>query len=193
MSAAGDEGNDLIIGTDFVDFRLSGGAGDDWIFGRGGVDPRGDLFRENLFGGDGDDFIDGGEGDDRIHGGDGADVLLSGAGNDIFDYEFRTDPDDDARDIIRVTRADLGAYRDEVFFGLFEEGVDQIRFRDAVRGGLDFPIYQEEIATIPGRVNTILQIDWNDDGFGGDFARRPDYFLVVRGADLSQHDGFLLT
>jgi hypothetical protein len=187
----GDAGNDRIYGSDVRDIRLAGGDGNDMIWARGGDD-------RDVRGEAGDDFIDGGEGDDFIDGGVGADVLVSGAGNDTINPDvefFQSDPSqprDGARDVIRVTRDDLGAYRDTVLFNAFEEGLDEVRFRDAVRGGQDFRVYQEPIATLPGRVSTILQIDWNDDGFGDATPDPNDYFLRVSGADLSL-DGFMLT
>jgi len=186
-AAFGDEGRDVLQGTDFVDTYLVGGAGDDFIFARGGND-------RYVTGNEGNDFIDGGAGDDFIDGGVGRDVLLSGAGNDIInpDVEFfqrdSSQPRDGARDVILVTRADLGAFTDQVLFNAFEEDRDQIRFGDAVKGGLDFQVYQEDIATLPGKVNTILQIDHDRDGFDAD-----DYYLIVAGADLSLQDGYLLT
>jgi Ca2+-binding RTX toxin-like protein len=192
FAALGDEGNDVLRGTDFQDFRFTGGEGNDRIFAMGGNDGY-------VIGEAGNDYIDGGAGDDFIDGGVGADVLLSGSGNDIInpDIEYyqidSTQPRDGARDVIRVTRADLGAYRDRVLFNTFEEDRDQIRFSDAVRGGKDFRVYQEDNATNPGRVNTVLQIDGNGDGFGEDAPDDSDYFLVAQGADLSLHHGYLLT
>lgn len=191
----GEEGDDWIFGTDGpgrTDVYLVGGAGDDRIFAGAGDDTF-------LMGDEGDDWIDAGAGDDFVDGGVGKDVILSGAGNDVInpDVEYfqsdPTQPRDGARDVILVTRADLGAYRDRILFNAFEEGRDQIRFGDAVRGGKDFRVYQEDDTAHPGRVNTILQIDRNGDGFGEGAADVSDYFLVAQGADLSLHHGYLLT
>ena len=102
-------------------------------------------------------------------------------------------PTDGARDVIRITRNDVGTYRDEVLYNAFEEGLDQIRFADAVRCGIDFRVYQEPVAASPGRVNTVLQIDQDGDGLGGGTPDADDYLLVVQGADLALHDGYLLT
>lgn len=190
--AAGEDGDDLLIGNNSAEEYLIGGAGDDRIFARGGDD-------RYVTGDAGNDYVDGGRGNDFIDGGVGKDILISGAGNDTInpDVEYYqldpTQPRDGARDVIMVTRADLGAYRDTVLFNAFEEDRDQIRFGDAVRGGKDFRVYQEDNATSPGRVDTVLQIDRNGDGFGGDTPDADDYFLVAQGADLSLHHGYLLT
>ena len=101
-------------------------------------------------------------------------------------------PPTGARDLILVRRSDLGASTDNILFNAFEEGIDQIRFRDAVRGGTDFRVTQQANATVPGAVNTILQIDRDGDGFGDGTADVDDYFLVARGADLSLQPGYIL-
>ena len=67
-------GNDMIFGGRFAagladyDDMISGGAGNDIIWGRGG-----------------DDTLDGGTGNDIARGGQGDDTLIGGAGNDILD------------------------------------------------------------------------------------------------------------
>lgn len=90
---SGGDGDDCLYGTNDIDFRLAGGAGNDRIFARGGndLDLRGEA---------GNDFIDGGAGDDFIDGGVGKDVLVSGAGNDIInpDVEFFQANSGQARD-----------------------------------------------------------------------------------------------
>ncbi|MBT9316341.1 calcium-binding protein [Leptothoe spongobia] len=55
---------------------LSGGLGNDWIFGLGGND--------DLWGSAGDDYLNGGDGDDILHGGNGDNYLYGGAGNDLL-------------------------------------------------------------------------------------------------------------
>lgn len=58
-------------------FTITGGNGDDIIWGNAGDDV--------INGGRGDDIIDGGPGDDVINGGRGDDDLTGGAGSDILD------------------------------------------------------------------------------------------------------------
>ncbi len=191
----GDEGNDWIFGTDGpdrTDVYLVGGAGNDRILAGAGDD-------RYLTGDEGNDFIDAGAGNDYMDGGVGADTLRSGAGSDTinpdFEYFWRNpdQPRDGARDVIHVTRDDLGAYTDTVLFSAFEEGRDEIRFGGAVRGGAAFQVTHARNATHAGRVDTILQIDQDGDGLGGATPDADDYYLKIFGADLTLHGGYLLT
>lgn len=204
LIAAGGDGDDLIFGTDFSDVRLTGGPGNDRIFaGRGNDrDVRGEAGNDRIFGGDGDDYIDGGI---------GADILVSGSGNDIInpDVEFffldANQATDGARDVIRVTRHDLGDFTDIVLSRAFEVGLDEIRFRDAVKGGLDYRMHYEEQTIndatgrlyqandLAGMANTVLHIDVNRNGFGDEYPDLSDYFLVVIDSTIAEHGGFLLT
>jgi hypothetical protein len=107
--------------------------------------------------------------------------------------------------VIRVTRKDVGEVADVVLSRAFEEDRDQIRFAEAVRDGAAFRVLQEAQSFNPdtGRllrsddqadlVNTVLQIDQNRDCFGDGAPDASDYFLVVLDADLSLHNGYLLT
>ena len=64
---------------------VSGGEGDDPLWGHGGDDLlRGGGGNDTLLGGDGDDRLDGGAGDDVLIGGDGDDRLDGGAGDDVL-------------------------------------------------------------------------------------------------------------
>ncbi|MCC6640239.1 MAG: right-handed parallel beta-helix repeat-containing protein, partial [Deltaproteobacteria bacterium] len=114
----GDDGNDVLVGSDeggddpnladstrFGDL-LDGGGGDDTILGLGGAD--------SIFGGSGNDFIDGGVhgdlvhgggDDDRVYGGLGDDQLEGDSGDDLLDGEWGTD-------LLRG-----GAGRDELYGG----------------------------------------------------------------------------
>lgn len=204
----GGKGDDFMLGSDNADMMLTGQAGNDRILAGGGNDA-------TLFGGKGNDFIDAGAGNDFAQGGVGADVLLSGAGNDIInpDVEFfqkdASQARDGARDVIRVTKADLGDFTDVVVSRAFEEDRDQIRFAEVVKDGTPFRVYHEDRSFNPdtGRLwhypdrapdradieNTVLQIDQNHNGFGDVTPDKKDYFLVVIDADLSLHRGDLLT
>lgn len=206
MSLMGEEGNDRLFGTAGAD-GLAGGVGNDRVFGRAGDDW--------VYGDAGKDFVCGGKGDDFVEGGVGRDLLVSGAGNDTINpdsWEFgygEIPPTDRARDVIRVTRADVGDYTDVVLSRAFEAGLDEIRFGDAACGAR-FRVYQEEQSfaddgallrsdDLEDRVNTVLQIDADGDGFDVSLGSRrmpdrDDYFLVVVDADLAlDHGAWLLT
>lgn len=65
--------------------QLSGGDGNDILFGQGGNDTlNGDAGNDLLFGGSGNDTLNGGLGNDILTGGDGDDILIGGAGNDTL-------------------------------------------------------------------------------------------------------------
>ncbi|MGV8954016.1 MAG: calcium-binding protein, partial [Cypionkella sp.] len=100
--AAGDTygGIDGIIGSAFDDTLLGfdgegvggpdpytnvfyGGAGNDYLDGRGGSDSLyGGTGNDTLIGGAGNDLLDGGDGNDSLYGGTGNDLLYGGLGND---------------------------------------------------------------------------------------------------------------
>ncbi|MEJ6398293.1 Hint domain-containing protein [Yoonia sp. 208BN28-4] len=65
------------------DDTISGGTGQDTIFGQGGDDTlAGDDGDDDLFGGAGNDTLSGGQGQDELFGGDGIDTLTGGSGDD---------------------------------------------------------------------------------------------------------------
>ena len=62
---------------------ISGGSGQDTIFGQGGDDTiTGDDGDDDLFGGSGADSLSGGQGQDELFGGDNNDTLAGGSGDD---------------------------------------------------------------------------------------------------------------
>jgi Ca2+-binding RTX toxin-like protein len=66
---------------------VSGGDGNDQLFGRDGNDDLfGDDGDDKLFGGDGKDELDGGRGADLLDGGAGRDSMTGGAGTDTFRF-----------------------------------------------------------------------------------------------------------
>ena len=87
-----------VLAGDFRDNTISGGGGDDKIYG--GPDPSnlpmdrddvsnddtlmGDGGNDMIFGGAGDDTLDGGAGNDMLNGGAGNDALTGGAGSDMI-------------------------------------------------------------------------------------------------------------
>ncbi len=75
-------GDDTVVGTEFVDL-ISGGQGNDTITGLGGADK--------LFGGEGADTITGDAGDDFIAGSSGDDTIFGGEGSDFLEGSFGDD------------------------------------------------------------------------------------------------------
>ena len=81
----GHNGDDYLHGSSQFKDYLSGGPGDDTMFGYGGNDKlMGDIGDDRMFGGPGHDRIYGGEGDDNLEGGDGNDLLQAGHGSNMY-------------------------------------------------------------------------------------------------------------
>ena len=81
---SGGPGNDKIFGLTGSDV-LNGNAGDDVLFGGFGADTlNGDEGNDRLYGGIGDDRLFGGQGNDRLNGGLGDDLLDGGVGADTM-------------------------------------------------------------------------------------------------------------
>lgn len=70
----GNDGNDILYGREEGNNYLSGGKGDDTIYG------------SNKF-----DVITGGDDNDKIYGYEGSDILIGGKGNDLFIYQSIND------------------------------------------------------------------------------------------------------
>ncbi|MCG9030470.1 type I secretion C-terminal target domain-containing protein, partial [Laribacter hongkongensis] len=105
QSYVGDQGDNVVNGSDGKD-SLSGGAGNDTLHGGAGNDK--------LYGGEGDDRLFGDQGSDLIQGGAGNDILTgdgtgltSGWGTDLFKWTLgdQGDPGRPAHDVI----TDFGA------------------------------------------------------------------------------------
>ncbi len=91
---SGGAGNDLIYGRGGDD-KLKGNKGQDDLRGGSGADILlGGGGRDRLYGNDGDDILDGGSGRDRLVGGDGADTFDFNAGSNVdhvIDFEIGVD------------------------------------------------------------------------------------------------------
>ena len=83
----GSDHNDVLAGDQRAN-RLSGGAGDDILYGGPGGDTTnkdtmyGDAGNDKVYGGRGDDSLYGGSGNDRLYGGPDDDNLYGGSGSD---------------------------------------------------------------------------------------------------------------
>ena len=99
---SGSDGNDSIVTGSGVDFLQGGsvaaaagvevGFGDDTLISGGGNDY--------LFGGSGQDVLFGEADNDTLQGGSNDDTLVGGAGADVFLYQFKSDLNGSARDLI---------------------------------------------------------------------------------------------
>ncbi|MBU1052980.1 MAG: hypothetical protein KKC46_04020 [Proteobacteria bacterium] len=88
-STVGTNRSEAIIRTDETDSRISGGNGDDVIYGS----TLNDILQNNsgdavLVGGGGNDSIWAGAGDDILDGGEGKDLLLGEGGNDTYIFRL---------------------------------------------------------------------------------------------------------
>lgn len=121
-------GSGSFIGTgNAIANTISGGTGNDYLFGMGGNDQ--------LFGGIGNDFLDGGDGADNLQGGVGNDVMIGGAGADTLSGGSGDDilNGQEGNDIL-----DGGAGSDIFAFGA-NFGQDRITgFDSNPNGGQDF-------------------------------------------------------
>ncbi|MGH1378717.1 MAG: Ig-like domain-containing protein [Alphaproteobacteria bacterium] len=83
----GEEGNDTFYGGDLARDTLYGGAGDDTLRGASSDDwLSGGEGNDILKGGADDDTLGGGSGDDSLYGGTGNDILEGGIGDDTYIY-----------------------------------------------------------------------------------------------------------
>ena len=93
-SVIGSDHNDRLAGDNRPegertggDNTLSGGGGNDEIYGGSGDDTlNGDAGDDTLYGGAGNDMLNGGAGDDALIGGAGGDGFTGGAGEDTVSY-----------------------------------------------------------------------------------------------------------
>lgn len=68
------------------DDNISGGDGNDTLYGRAGDDKlQGDAGNDTLYGGTGDDVASGGSGNDKVYGEAGNDTLYGDIGDDLLD------------------------------------------------------------------------------------------------------------
>jgi Ca2+-binding RTX toxin-like protein len=113
--------------------ELTGGSGNDMIFGAGGNDElKGEAGNDRIDGGDGRDELDGGTGDDRLFGGNDRDELDGGRGDDhLFGGNDGDDLDGGRGDDVLVgglgkDELEGGTGSDWFVFTNANEGVDSI-------------------------------------------------------------------
>ncbi len=110
-------------GTSLAD-TLTGGRGNDAIFGGGGNDiANGGRGNDHLYGEAGDDTLSGGKGNDHLHGGSGNDGLSGDKGNDQLHGGFGHDA------------LSGGRGKDSLFGGDGNDTLDGGKDSDALHGG----------------------------------------------------------
>jgi hemolysin type calcium-binding protein len=110
----GGRGNDVIRNRGPYDPRLSGGAGNDLIYGSLGPELiYGGAGKDQLYGGPGGDVVRGGPGNDRLWGGRGRDKIAGNHGADHLDA--RDGLKDDVRGGLGIDTASI------------DEGIDTVQ------------------------------------------------------------------
>ena len=108
---------------------MSGGDGDDELFGGSSGDPtEAGTGNDTMDGGDGNDTMNGGDGNDTMSGGDGNDLIHGGLGNDTLSG-------DDGTDTFFFDTA-LGATNVDTILD-FEHKVDDIALSQAIFSDAD--------------------------------------------------------
>ena len=88
FTATGDNTNNKIDGWEGINI-LSGGGGNDFLYGKNKNDVlNGDDGNDILYGAGGDDILNGGDGDDKLYSDSGSNILIGGAGNDILEGSY---------------------------------------------------------------------------------------------------------
>ncbi len=114
VNLSGDDGNDVLIGSQLND-TLAGGSGDDALSGGEGDD--------SLWAGAGNDALNGEDGNDMLLGQNGNDILRGGAGNNSLQGD---DPWGATGDDVYVVEPSAGTFRYDWFAD--PSGIDTLDF-----------------------------------------------------------------
>lgn len=186
-------GNDVITTGTGSDTAF-GGAGSDTIYGGTGVLGGGDALINKLSGGTGDDFIYGDAGADILAGDDGNDTINGNAGNDTIDGGRNNDTiaGNDGQDTLRgsfgADTVDGGNDVDQIFGGLSELGGGDTLPNTLIGGSAGDFIYGDAgVDTISGDSGSDI-IFGNDGGDQISGGTEDDVIFGGRGADVISGD-----
>jgi Ca2+-binding RTX toxin-like protein len=164
----GGKGNDTLYGSGGDDL-LSGGEDNDVMYGEGGNDVLfGDEGNDVLYAGDGNDYLVGGTENDVIYGGKGNDTLEGGTGNDILkggenDDTYIIGPGD-GQDVIEDKEGKNKVYfcGEEINF-FYQDGDGYV----SISGNLTASIVDGHFDVTDGNGTTVRlneNFDWGDFG-----------------------------
>ena len=177
---SGGDGDDKIYGQ-FGNDNISGGNGQDQIYGGEGNDSiDGDAGDDLIYGGTGNDTIRGGDNNDRLYGEDGNDNLFGGTGDDQLDGGAGNDvvKGEDGNDIATyVASENVGSH--DVYEG--NKGYDTLKLV-LTQAQANSAAVQQEIAAY----QSFMAANYNPNSSGGPTFHFNSFDLDVRGFETLQ-------
>lgn len=168
VRVSGGPGNDRIFGMNSsYSYEFNGSTGDDYLEGNNKADILdGGYGDDEIYGKSGDDYISGGNGSDYIEGGSGNDTIYGGNKSDSrFDGDFKGNDDKN----YRLNRGDDyiygGSGNDDIFGGMYNE--------DYIKGGsgddfISAGLYGYDMVDGQGDNDIILGAEYAEGGDGND-------------------------
>lgn len=174
MEGYGAGGRDLLIGSNTIESRMFGGAGDDTMLGGDAVqDLRGQDGDDSIVGGASDDLLRGDNGNDTLNGALGDDNLIGGGGDD----DMRGGSGDDLLQGQAGNDSLAGSRGNDLLIG--GDGLNRLagqKGNDTLEGGA-----QRDVMNGGGGFDSLVGGDGNDRMKGG---ARDDILRGGNGPDL---------